>query len=342
MISEKQLNEIKEHLERAQNPFFYFDNDNDGLISFLLLQRYLGRGKGISIKSFPELDASYYRKVKELNADYIFILDKPCVSKEFLDKAQQDNIPVVWIDHHDVEKPECENYFNSYHTDKQNEPVSYICYKLTNRKEDLWLAVIGCISDYYMPDFYNEFLEKYPELGIKNPKSPFHVLYESKIGEIARILDFALKDTTTNVVNMLRLMIKSKSPYDILNECSANRPVLRRFCEINSKYKTYMEKARQSAKEKYVYFQYAGEYSLNANLANQLKFEFPKKTIIICYLKSGQANFSIRADNARDITLKAIKDIEGATGGGHEKATGAQVPVDKIEDFKMILLGLIK
>ena len=73
MLTEKQIKEIKEHLEKAQNPIFFYDNDPDGLCSFLLLQRYIERGRGVAIRSFPELDANYFRKVEELNAYYIFI-----------------------------------------------------------------------------------------------------------------------------------------------------------------------------------------------------------------------------------------------------------------------------
>ena len=51
-----------------------------------------------------------------------------------------------------------------------------------------------------------EFLKKYPEIGKKNPKSAFDILYKTEIGRIARVLDFSLKDTTTNVVNMLKFM----------------------------------------------------------------------------------------------------------------------------------------
>jgi len=52
---EKQVAEVREHLEKAQNPVFFFDNDPDGLCSFLLLQRYIGRGRGVVIKSFPQM-----------------------------------------------------------------------------------------------------------------------------------------------------------------------------------------------------------------------------------------------------------------------------------------------
>jgi len=71
MITSKQIEEIREHLEKAQNPIFLFDNDPDGLCSFLLLRRYVERGKGVPVRSFPGLTDSYIKKIRELNADYV-------------------------------------------------------------------------------------------------------------------------------------------------------------------------------------------------------------------------------------------------------------------------------
>ena len=78
--------EIKEHLEKAQNPIFYYDNDADGLCSFVILRKFLDRGKGVAVRSFPGVDGQYARKARELNADYVFILDKPVVSREFVEE----------------------------------------------------------------------------------------------------------------------------------------------------------------------------------------------------------------------------------------------------------------
>ena len=75
MLTKKQIEEIRGHLNSSQNPLFLFDNDQDGLCSFLLLQKYLGRGKGFPVKSSPSLTQDYFRKVEEFNADYIFVLD---------------------------------------------------------------------------------------------------------------------------------------------------------------------------------------------------------------------------------------------------------------------------
>jgi len=339
MLTEKQINEIREHLEKAQNPLFFFDNDNDGLTSFLLLQRFIGRGKGVVVKNLPDVNLGYYRKVDELKPDYIFILDKPEVSQEFLDKAKQDNLPVVWIDHHPAEGPgEQENvyYYNSFLEDKKGEPVSYLSYKIANQKKDLWIAVIGCISDHYLPDFYGEFTEKYPELTKKNPKEPFEVLYDSEIGRIARILDFSLKDTTTNVINMMKFMMKVKGPMDILEENSQTKQILKRYNEINNKYQELLKKARKVADKDFLYFQYGGGLSLSSNFANQLTYEFPEKVIMVVYVSSDIANISIRGRNVdvREMTIKAVEGIPGAIGGGHKHSTGAKMNIDHLPVFK--------
>ena len=94
MLTTKQISEIKEHLNNAQNPLFFFDNDPDGLCSFILLQRYIKRGKGFPVKSAP-LDKSYFRKINEFNPDYIFILDIPTVSEEFWEEIKKINLPIV-------------------------------------------------------------------------------------------------------------------------------------------------------------------------------------------------------------------------------------------------------
>ena len=77
MLTEKQFEELREHLEKAQNPVFLYDNDADGFCSFVLLRRFIGRGKGVAVRTYPEIDIGYAKRAKELGADYIFVLDRP-------------------------------------------------------------------------------------------------------------------------------------------------------------------------------------------------------------------------------------------------------------------------
>src|SRR3989338_4335382 len=159
MLTEKQILEIREHLEKAQNPVFFYDNDCDGLCSFLIFRRFLGRGKGVVVRSYPDLNAQYAKKAQELNADYVFILDKPAISREFAEELDKMQIPMVWIDHHSVSDDKFEKEFSNFYVynpaknsgkNKSDEPVAYLAYKITERKEDIWIALMGCIADHYM------------------------------------------------------------------------------------------------------------------------------------------------------------------------------------------------
>jgi len=342
MLTRKQINEIREHLSKAQNPIFFFDNDPDGLCSFLLLQRYCGRGKGFLINSFPSMTVDYFRKVNELNADYIFILDKPVVSKEFFDEVHQVNIPVVWIDHHEADKnevPEFVNYYNPlFNRKKSNEPVTYLCYQITERKEDLWLAVVGCISDKFIPPFYSKFVKQYPDLAIKTKKA-FGILYRSQIGKIAMIFSFALKDRTTNVINMFRFLMQVKTPYEVLEESPKNRTMHERFSYINNRYQKLIAKAKMQVDEnKFLFFQYAGDLSMNSDLANELSYIFPEKIVVVIYVSGIKANVSVRGKKIRGRVLNVIQNLKDATGGGHEDAVGIRLKIEDVEKFKNLLI----
>lgn len=344
MLTEKQINEIKSHLSKAQNPVFFFDNDPDGLCSFLLLQRFINRGKGVAIKTFPELSVEYFRKVNELNADYIFVLDKPLVSEEFFGEANQINIPIVWIDHHetDIKKiPKFVNYYNPLFNSEKNEPVTYLCYKISERKEDLWIAAAGCISDRFVPDFYPEFTEKYPDLSVGSDNAS-EIYYNSRLGSIIKLFSFALKDKTSNVVNMLRFLMKVKNPYEVLEENRGNYLMHKRLKEIDRKYKKLLDKAKEFVgNRKLVFFQYGGDLSISSDLANELSYKFPEKIIAVGYLSGNKVNISLRGKSIKKIVLEAIKNLEDATGGGHEDAVGVRVRVEDLKKFRENIERLI-
>lgn len=339
MLTEKQISEIKGHLEKAQNPLFFFDNDPDGLCSFLILSRYSNKGKGVPIKSFPGLNVEYFRKVRELNSDYIFILDKPVVDREFFEEARKVNVPVVWIDHHEADVkdiPSFVSYYNPlFNTKRNNEPVTHLCYKISERKEDLWLDVVGCVSDRFVPEGYDKFRGDFPELSVKS-ENAFDILYKSGIGKIAKMFSFALKDRTTNVINMIRFLMKAKGPTDVLEENSSNASVHQRFEQVDKKYTKLFEKAISLADKnvKMLFFQYGGDLSISGELSNELSYRLPEKIIVVAYLTGVKANISVRGRKIREVVLKAIEGLEGARGGGHEDAVGAQVRVEDFEKFR--------
>ncbi|MBU2616839.1 MAG: DHH family phosphoesterase [Nanoarchaeota archaeon] len=347
MLTKKQIVEIREHLERAQNPIFFFDNDADGVCSFLLLQKYLGRGKGVPIKSFPDFVEDYFRKVKEFEADYIFILDKPVVSDKFFEEAERAGVNVVWIDHHLVDKknvPSYVHYYNPLFNKKKScEPVTALCYQIADRIEDLWILVAGCVSDRFVPEEYSDFERKYPDLALSS-RDPFDIYYKSPIGKIAKMINFGLKDRTTNVMNMLRFLLGAGSPYEVLEETPGNQTMHYRYKQVDSKYKKLLQKAISSEGifGKLVFFQYRGDLSISGDLSNELSYLFKDKIIVVLYNKGSKVNISMRGKGVRELFRHAIEGIDGARGGGHENAIGGQLNSNDVERFRERLEAELK
>ena len=117
MLTQEQINEIKKSLNNSKNPLFFFDDDPDGLCSYLILKRYIKKGKPVLVKSTPLLDESYLRRVTEKSPDQIFVLDVALIKQEFID---QSNSKITSIDHHLILNVDKINYYNL----KQNNPKS--------------------------------------------------------------------------------------------------------------------------------------------------------------------------------------------------------------------------
>jgi len=337
MLTEKENEEIREHLDRAQNPLFYFDNDQDGLCSYLLIRRFLERGNGVPVKTSP-LDMSYFRRINEFEPDYVFILDQPSVSTEFFEALHEKNISIVWIDHHDNDLdtiPDYVNYYNPlFNESKTNEPVVDLCYRFVNRKEDLWLLIVGCIADKYMPEEYSDFLKKYPDLGI-NSKSPFEILYNSEIGKMSRMIGTGLKDRTSLVMKMIRFLIKARNPYEVLEEQIDNHEMHKNFNKIDERLQKYLKKAREEYSEgKVLFFTYSGATSMSADIANRLSHDYPGKVIVVAFIREGRVNLSIRGKGVREKVLKVLEFFPLSTGGGHEDAVGAQIDSEQLGEFE--------
>ena len=349
MLTKKQILEIREHLEKAQNPLFYYDNDADGLCAFLILRRFIGRGYGVAIRSYPDLNEQYLRKAEQLNADYIFILDKPVISREFMSAVDAMQIPVVWIDHHDMNNSGGEKEFlkfKNFHLynptlnpgkAKSNEPTSYMAYKATERKEDMWIALMGCIADHYMPDFSEEFGERYPEFWGKEIKEPFDVYYKTEIGRIAKGLNFGLKDSISHVVQFQNFLISCKGPSDVFLELEINKTFREKYDEIRKKYDSLLKDAKESSSGKVVYLIYSGDLSISSDISNALSYNYPDKHILVAYKKGAITNISMRGENVKGILEKILKNLENASGGGHKNAVGARIKTEDLDKFMEVL-----
>lgn len=334
-----ELEEIRRYLTESENPLFFFDDDPDGLCSYILLKKFIDRGNGVVLKSAPILDVSYLRKIDEYNPDKIFVLDKPVVNQDFIDKV---NVPLIWIDHHSLSERKGVKYYNPrIREEKDNRPVSYWCYKVV--KQNLWIAAVGVVSDWCIPDFIEEFSKQYPGLIDKDVKNPGIALFESELGNLCRIFSFVLKGKVSDAMKCVNILFKIESPYEILRQETPRGKFIFKMAEkVGKQYSELLNKALNSKMDdNLLLFTYpSGKMSFTGELSNELLYRFPDKVIIVAREKDGDMRLSIRSKHhvILPILNKALKDVEGY-GGGHEYACGANIAkkdfrkfVDKIRD----------
>ncbi len=349
MLSHEHQLELKEHLDRAQNPIFYYDNDADGLCSFLLFRRYLGRGNGVAVRSYPELHTSYAKKAEELKADYVFILDKPVLSNEFVAALSALGLPIVWVDHHfPVNNAFDSTTFFSYNSaaglegDSVGEPVTYIAQCICRRSQDIWIAMMGCIADHYLPDFTSDFAKEYPDFWGKSIKKPFDAYYTTEIGKLARALNFGLKDSITHVVQLQNYLSSCSGPEDVMAENPDNRAFRKKYQELTNQYTALLHYAESSRDEMMLFFEYGGVTSMSADIANELSYRYPQIYIAVAYTNGGISNVSLRGKQVKSILLRIIPQLFNASGGGHTDAVGARIRHDEIPLFRELLLHAIQ
>lgn len=329
MISNEQILEFRKLLESSERPLFFFDDDPDGLCSYLLLKRFAGKGRGVVVKSTPTLSTQFLRKVHEIRPDRIFVLDKPGIEQDFVDEA---GVQVVWLDHHPPSKVNGVHYFNPL-LDKSNDnrPTSYWAYRIS--EGSLWMAMAGCVSDWFVPEFSSEFSQKYPGL-LPRVGEPGFMLFDTGIGKLARIISSLLKGTTTEVYQCISTLEKIREPEEILEEKTpAGKFIMKAYKKVNKVYDKLLQKAlKENSDGNFIAFTYPmTKISLSGELANELLYRLPGNFIIIGRVKKDSVAFSIRSAVyvIPPLLKEALEGLEGY-GGGHEHACGGSV---SLRDF---------
>lgn len=335
MITEKEIIEIKDKLVSSARPLFLFDDDADGVTSFVMMYKLVGEGKGICVKGKPLVEASYLKKINEFSPDRVFILDKPLVEQELLDGISQE---VIWLDHHPPQSNKGVKYFNPRLNDEtDNRPTSFWAYKVCcdDVPEALWLAGIGVVGDWSLA-LKDELSTKYPDLLPEHVKSAPEALFTTKLGLLVKIIDFNLKGTTAEVMQSIKILTRIKNPYEILDSVTPKGKYLhKKFLKINEQYELLKSRV-EVTDSPIIFFKYTdNKLAISSMLSNEILFEHPEKVIIIAREKADELMLSIRSSkvNVERLLSKSLEGVDGS-GGGHDNACGACIKKADFELFK--------
>jgi single-stranded DNA-specific DHH superfamily exonuclease len=339
MVKLTSLKEIYKIIQKSENPLIFFDDDPDGLCSYLQIKKHFKKGYPVVVKSSPKLDISYLKKIDEYSPDLVIVLDKPILPQDFIDKV---NVPIVYIDHHPVNDIKGVKYFNPLIIDKNDDrPVSYWCYELT--KDNLWIGTVGTAADYSLATI-KEFNKKFPKLT-NSSEDIQKIIFDTNLGKIIRIFFFVLKDPHYKVLQYVNLIEKINSPEEILEESSENaREIMSVYRRIDREYQKLLEKAKEPQKSKVHKFLYiSGKMSFTSELASELQNKFKDKIILVGRQKDGLVKMSLRYQNGdlRKILEMALENLDGY-GGGHKHACGANLNSKDFDEFVERLESYIK
>lgn len=336
-LSKVQITQLREHLDNCKKPLFFFDDDQDGLCSFLQLYLYKKEGKGIIVKTTPKLGAVFVKKMQEYQPDKIFILDIALVEQDFIDQVK---VPVIWIDHHGASdfKSEHVKYFNPRVSNfEDNYPTSFMCYQIV--QQDLWIAALGCVADWFVPPFIEEFKKKFPDLIDKPYKAPGDIIYNTKLGRLINIFSFVLKGKTDEVMKCVKILTRVESPYEILNQETAQAKfIYKHYEQVNKLYEPMLKdvlKAAEKTTSNFFIFTYKDDKSsFTSELSNEAIYRHPDKIVLIAREKNDEMKCSLRSTKTilPPLIEKALVGLEGY-GGGHEHACGLNIKTIHFEEF---------
>jgi single-stranded DNA-specific DHH superfamily exonuclease len=338
MLNLSKIKEIRKFLEKAKKPLFFFDDDPDGLTSFLLLRKHYKKGVGICVKASPRSDIVYEKSVSNHQPDLVVVLDRPTLSQEVIDAI---HVPIVWLDHHEPVERNGVHYYNSMLGKKpDNRPTSYWAYKIV--KENEWLAIVGIIGDWNVPEkgILRKF--KYKDL-IKGAKTPPEFLFDTDYGKLVKAFAFTMKGTTDSTNKCISALLQIESPLEILEQTNGHgKLIYQKFEKMNKEYDELLNEALKE-KEKggvFVFTYSGGRNSYTGGISNELLHKLKNGIIIVGREKDGEMRMSLRSRkaNMRKILKKSLENVEGY-GGGHEKACGASV---KIHDFSKFIRAIKK
>jgi single-stranded DNA-specific DHH superfamily exonuclease len=328
MLTEKQMQEIRNALFESKRPLFFFHDDADGMASFLQFYKQVKIGKGVIVKSTPNVDHRFIATAKNYNPDVIFILDLAMVDQDFVDEVKT---KIIWIDHHDLQDIKGVKYYNPKQNKKDdNTCISKLSYDIF--KKNLWIAAAGTIGDWQLPDdIKKQLLKDLPHLFNEEITEPPQALFETKIGEIVKIISFVLKGPMKEVHQSIKILTRIENPDELLEGTSEQgRFLFKKFNSINKEYEQLLNQAEKGVNDddKLLIFTYNdNKISLSGELSNELLYRHPDKIIIIARHNSGHMKTSFRS--SKDIKVKPLleKAIIGIDGrvGGHMNACGGLI-----------------
>jgi single-stranded DNA-specific DHH superfamily exonuclease len=314
--------------------------DSDGLTAAAQLIRFLkekGVGYNVILGSPQRIKyANFWRKIRN---GLVFFLDIPADHESEELKKLNNRANIVIIDHHKIEQDMNSDSIIHYHREFMEEkryyPSSKQVYDLFGGID--WMACIGLIGDYGgkpWKAFINKVHKEYgfPECEDENCfDSPF-TKYDQLISS-ARIYS-----SDKGCLKALNILVNSKDFEDFKEKAS----ILEEWAKQVNDYIEFLKGDYDHNKDfhkeaELIFYEIPNpKFNIGSALSTIVSTQEPNKTVIIIVNKGSSININIRRQDGRHDMSALAKKCGG--GGGHARAAGASIKVNKLEEFKQCVI----
>ncbi len=341
-------------LKKSNTVTLVSHNDVDGISSAAIMNAFLRKRIGrdaddIIIQTMPPM-ASLMTRLRSYVPDKVIITDLSIVDARIFRSIAKISYPLL-IDHHTFTSiPDVKGVYVNPRLGNPDiyQSASYLAYRLAGSIADMsdriWIAVTGIIGDYdisFSRDLLREARKKYPEIRYDISK-----LFNTVFGRVGELITAAKAYKKLSLSNLSLLMSRFSSPHDFLAS-----PEVSEYLKAMEIIREEVEKIREEMKHsiqkvgKFVFFHLESKYGVRSYISTMLGERYRDRIVVITEKYRGKMRVSVRNQSKRydvaELLRKAAEQVGVKEVGGHPAAAGAQVPLDRWEEFRSVLLSLV-
>ena len=211
-------------------------------------------------------------------------------------------------------------------------PVCFTTYALFGDTSESWKAAIAVVADWCAekvpPSFWDTVKSRWPDLV---PEVNQKTLVEHQLGEMAIMIDSTVSlDRAKGAIYALSALKAAKSPKEFL-EGKGKAGKMKKIKDQMLKEVDFVL-GNERVSDKFILLRFESPHRLKSLVAAKSKDRHPNKMIVIAQDEKDKVRLSFRNGDNLDKLIKELTKGIG-DGGGHPKASGGWIAINKWDEF---------
>jgi len=310
-------------------------SDLDGLASSIFLEEIFKEKKIQDYKIWfvsynPEELVEIIPQLKEQKFSKVILMDLAFDNFVGFDKLRKE-FDVLLVDHHPIQK---ELKGKGIIKTSSSDCVAWVIYnfgkEIINQEKWKWLVQAALFTEFsYGNQEKMDFLKKdFSGLTKEN-------ILNSELGKLGSAIAYSIVFYKNNIEKVYDL-IKNKNFKDIQKSFQVISDELERL------EKDFKENSEFFSKQKIYFYEFISKFELASLFSTTISVKEPDSCFIIYQLRDNHFKISSRCHSGRvnldELMKKGIQNLDGASAGGHFKASGAVIKIKDLKAFKNNIL----